>query len=128
MLVVDDECIIADSTAMILNQSGWEAIAVYDGNTAVEEAVRFLPQVVFSEVLMPGMNGVEASKKIGEILPDCKFILISGDIATAELVASVDPVGRALEVIPKPLRPESRMEMLRVIGSIYRGELLTYPH
>ena len=57
VLVADDERVIADTLAMILNQSGFEARAVYSGERALEIALEFKPDMLISDVIMSGMNG-----------------------------------------------------------------------
>src|SRR5207253_7288263 len=56
-LVVDDERVIADSLATILNQAGFDASAVYTGTSAVEESRKSKPDLVISDVIMPDMKG-----------------------------------------------------------------------
>ena len=59
VLVVDDECSVADTLALILNRSGHESIAVYSAAEAVSVAGSFKPHALLSDVMMPGMNGFE---------------------------------------------------------------------
>jgi len=58
VLVADDERVIADTLAIILNQSGFEATAVYNGEKAVETARTLRPDMVISDVIMTDMNGI----------------------------------------------------------------------
>jgi CheY-like chemotaxis protein len=67
VLVVDDECVIADTLAIILNQHGFEASAAYNGIEAVEQAHRLRPDVIICDVIMPNMNGIEAAILVREI-------------------------------------------------------------
>src|ERR1035437_5471062 len=78
VLIVDDECVIADSLALILNQNGFDATAVYSGEAAVETAVTFNPDVLISDVVMGEMNGIELALRVSVLLPGCRVILISG--------------------------------------------------
>ena len=68
-LVVDDEQVIADTLAIILNQAGFDASAVYTGNGAVQAAKQRRPALVISDVIMPDMNGIEAAIQIRSFLP-----------------------------------------------------------
>jgi CheY-like chemotaxis protein len=61
VLVVDDEHVIADTLAIILNQSGFDASAVYSGTDAVERARRTTPDLVITDVFMPDLNGIQAA-------------------------------------------------------------------
>jgi CheY-like chemotaxis protein len=87
VLVADDERIIADTLALILNNSGYRAIAVYSGEQALQAAAESTPHVLISDVVMGGMNGIEAALAILRICPQCHVILFSGQAVTADLVA-----------------------------------------
>src|ERR1700758_4600583 len=85
VLVADDERVIADTLAIILNQSGFEATAVYSGEKAVETAKSLRPDMLISDVIMSDLNGIDAAIKIRGMLPSCKILLFSGQAATADL-------------------------------------------
>ncbi len=63
VLVADDERVIADTLALILNKSGFEATAVYSGEEAIETAKTLQPDVLISDVIMFGLNGIDAAIK-----------------------------------------------------------------
>src|SRR5579864_9093784 len=86
VLVVDDERVIADTLAIILNKAGFDASAIYTGSGAVESARKNRPDLVISDVFMPDMNGVEAAIQIRQMLPGCKILLFSGKAETADLL------------------------------------------
>ena len=86
VLVTDDERVIADTLALILNKSGFEATAVYTGEDAIKIARTFQPDVLISDVVMPGPNGVDAAMEIRKILPTCKILLLSGENSTADVL------------------------------------------
>ena len=60
VLVADDEQVIANTLAIILNQAGFEARAVYSGEKAIEALEEFQPDMLISDVIMTGMTGIEA--------------------------------------------------------------------
>src|SRR5438876_9511311 len=101
VLVVDDERVIADTLAIILNQSGYDASAVYTGTAAVERARSVRPDLVISDVIMPDMNGIDAAIKIRSLLPNCKILLFSGLVATAVLLESARIQGHEFEILAK---------------------------
>src|SRR5579871_4389483 len=86
VVIVDDEAIIADTLVQILQGEGFEAIAAYTGDSAVELALTQKADVVISDVVLPGMDGVEVGMKIRESLPACRIILFSGQAATLDLL------------------------------------------
>lgn len=113
VLVVDDERVIADTLAIILNQSGFDASAVYTGNGAVDEARRVKPDLIISDVIMPDMNGIEAAIHIRNFLPGCKILLFSGQAATADLLESARAKGHEFEILAKPVHPQDLLAKLR---------------
>ena len=58
VLVADDEQVIANTLAIILNQAGFEARAVYSGEKAIEALDIFHPDMLISDVIMTGMTGI----------------------------------------------------------------------
>lgn len=112
VLIVDDECVIADSLALILNQNGFDATAVYSGEAAVETAVTFNPDVLISDVVMGEMNGIELALRVSVLLPGCRVILISGNAATADLLHGAEAHGYHLEMLVKPVHPRVLLQCL----------------
>ena len=113
VLVVDDEHVIADTLAIILNQSGFDAAAVYTGTAAVERAKKEKPDLIISDVIMPDMNGIEAAIRIRQILPGCKILLFSGQAATADLLEKARLQGHEFEILAKPVHPQDLLAKLR---------------
>ena len=113
VLVVDDEHRIADTLAAILNQSGFDAFAVYTGISAVDRARELSPDLVISDVIMPDMNGIEAAILIRRMLPACKILLFSGQAATADLLERARTQGHEFEILAKPVHPQDLLAKLR---------------
>jgi len=113
VLVADDEKVIADTLAIILNQNGYDASAVYTGTAAVERARSIRPDLVISDVIMPDMNGIDAAIKIRGFLPGCKILLFSGQAATADLLEDARKRGHEFEILAKPVHPQDLLQKLR---------------
>jgi CheY-like chemotaxis protein len=111
--VVDDEPIIADTLVNILEGEGHDALAVSHGESAIRWAKMVLPDAVISDVIMPGMDGIEAAKAIMQLLPNCRIILFSGQTAGIDLLAKARAEGYLFEVLPKPINPEKLLEKLK---------------
>lgn len=113
VLVVDDERVIADTLAMILNQSGFEARPVYSGEKAVELAADFLPDMLISDVIMADLNGIDAAIRMRAMLPRIKILLFSGQAATADLLEKARAQGYEFEILAKPVHPQDLLSRLR---------------
>jgi CheY-like chemotaxis protein len=113
VLVADDERVIADTLAMILNQSGFDAKAVYSGEKAVEIAPVWMPDMLISDVIMADLTGIDAAIKIRAILPKIKILLFSGQAATADLLEKARVQGYEFEILAKPVHPQDLLTKLR---------------
>jgi CheY-like chemotaxis protein len=113
VLVADDESVIADTLSMILNQSGFEARAVYSGERALELAVSFAPDMLISDVIMADLNGIDAAIQVRALLPGIKVLLFSGQAATADLLEKARAQGYEFEILAKPVHPQDLLNKLR---------------
>jgi CheY-like chemotaxis protein len=113
VLVADDERVIADTLAMILNQSGFEARAVYSGEKAIESVTTFVPDMLISDVIMADLNGIDAAIRIRALLPGIKVLLFSGQAATADLLEKARANGHEFEILAKPVHPQDLLNKLR---------------
>lgn len=116
-LVIDDEKFVADSLAMILEGDGHEAAAVYDGSSALERIKSFTPDCVISDVIMPGLNGIEVCSAIERKHPKCRILLFSGQASTGELIEKARGQGHMWEVLPKPIDPEELLAKVVSLGA-----------
>jgi CheY-like chemotaxis protein len=113
VLVVDDEQVIADSLAMILNQCGFETRAVYGGEKALELAATFRPDMLITDVIMDDLNGIDAAIRMRQMLPGIKILLFSGQAATADLLEKARHQGYEFEILAKPVHPQDLLNRLR---------------
>jgi DNA-binding response OmpR family regulator len=113
VLVVDDERVIADTLAMILNQSGFDARAVYSGEKAVEMAASFAPDMLITDVIMADLNGIDAAIMIRALRPGIKILLFSGQAATADLLEKARGRGYEFEILAKPVHPQDLLSRLK---------------
>ncbi len=124
VLVVDDESAIADSLAKILCLSGFPAIAAYDGNSALETALLKPPELLITDVVLPGMNGVELAITVKRVFPDCKILLFSGQASTGDLLATAHRDGHRFTLLNKPVPPQ---ELLTMVAENLNGIRVGHP-
>jgi CheY-like chemotaxis protein len=118
VLVVDDEHLIADTLALILNLKGFETRAAYSGEQAIEAAKTLKPHLLLSDVMMREMGGIEAAIEISRLLPRCHIVLFSGQASTVDLLKKAGESGHAWDVWQKPLHPTTLVERLNHIRSM----------
>ena len=117
IIVVDDERSIADSVAEIVGGAGYEVRTAYTGPEAVTAAGNFDPNLLLTDVLMPGMNGFELALLVKQACPSCRLILFSGQAATAALALrfaqEFTSRGFNFILLPKPIHPARLLEKLQ---------------
>lgn len=113
VLVVDDEHIIAWSLCAILELNGFEARAAYDGKEALEMARSFRPDFLLSDVVMPGLDGVQTAIAIREFLPRCVVLFLSGQEGTLDRLARARSRGQQFDLALKPMHPPELLAMMR---------------
>ena len=119
VIVLDDEHLIANTLAIILNNAGFEARAAFSGEQALELLESFQPDLLIADVVMPGMTGIEAAIATRNKLPRCNILLFSGQAVTADLLAQASTQGHEFEILAKPVHPSDLLAKLRVSNIFY---------
>ena len=117
VLVVDDEPVIVESLAEILEGAGYSVWVATSGDQALRTADEARPDILLSDVLMPGMNGFELALQVKERFPECRLMLFSGQASTAQLAQEASGtftrLGYRYELLPKPLHPNALLQRLQ---------------
>jgi len=110
VLIVDDERIIADTLSIILSRSGYTTMTAYDGLAGLEIARNSTPDLIISDVVMPGMTGVELAITVTQTIPTCKILLFSGQAATVDLLEQARNAGHNFTTLTKPVHPTDMLK------------------
>jgi CheY-like chemotaxis protein len=113
ILIVDDERCIVDTLTEILEMAGFHVMAAYDGREAVETAVKFRPDYLLSDVLMPKMNGVELAIAVSKMFPAARILLFSGQTGISEILVDAQKRGFVFDLVAKPIHPLKLIEHLK---------------
>jgi CheY-like chemotaxis protein len=117
VLVVDDERLLADTTADILRGAGFHAKTAYDGWAALETARSFRPDYLVTDIVMPMLNGVELAIAITKMFPATKILLFSGQAGIIDIVQESRLQGYEFPLLAKPVHPLRLIERLKNLKS-----------
>ncbi|KPL14033.1 hypothetical protein AMJ74_04145 [candidate division WOR_3 bacterium SM1_77] len=109
ILIIDDEKAICDSCSQVLTGEKYLVEVSQDGSSGLQKIDDFKPDVVFIDLIMPGLSGDEVIPRVLEKDPCIMPIVITGYATIERAVASMK-LG-AYDFLPKPFTPEQ----LRVI-------------
>jgi two-component system nitrogen regulation response regulator NtrX len=111
ILIIDDEQGIRAALGQLLEFEGYEVKAVANAVDGIAEYQRFSPHLVFLDVKMAGIDGIEALKKIKEFDPGAVVVMISGH-ATIQTAVEATQLG-AYDILEKPLDTDRILVTLR---------------
>ena len=113
IMVVDDEQGLVTTLAGILEDEGYDVIGVNDGNQAIALAKESPFALIFMDVKMPGINGVEAFREIKKTSPDSVVVMMTG-FSVEELVKDALEEG-AYAVIHKPFEVGQILDIVQSV-------------
>lgn len=80
ILVVDDEITFRELMKEVLDELNVHSLFAEDGKEGIEVFKREKPEVIFTDFLMPGMNGLKMSETIQRIDPDTPIIILTASL------------------------------------------------
>ena len=101
VLVVDDDAATRDGLTALLESWGYHALAVSNGQAALQSCNQDLPHAIVSDLMMPGMNGLQFIEALHERVHRVAIIMLTGQ-ATIETAVQAIKLG-AYDYLPKPL-------------------------
>ena len=118
VLVVEDEPAVRDVTVKVLRRAGWDVVLVGTGDEALAAVdTRAQPfDAVLSDVVMPGMSGIELAGRILDRLPGTRIVLLSG--YTAETLDLGRVVERGVRFVPKPVASRALLAALEAEDAV----------
>jgi DNA-binding NtrC family response regulator len=104
ILVIDDDAVVGRSFDRVLTEKGYEVSTALNGEDALRDMENTEYDVVFTDIKMPGMDGIEVAERIKERCPWTPVVVITG-YGTTENEAKASVLGVS-GFVRKPLTPE----------------------
>lgn len=119
ILLVDDHPMFRSGvTSVLRQQSDFELVGeANDGEEALEKAKELMPDVILMDVYMPGMDGLEATRRIKEALPYVKIVMLTVSEEDKDLFEAIK--AGAHGYLLKNIEPEA---FFRALRAAFRGE------
>lgn len=109
-LIIDDEQSICEALAGVLSDEGWGTVTADNGRAGMIEFKLHQPDIVFLDVWMPGIDGIETLQNLKEMHPGVPIIVMSGH-GTIETAVRATRLG-AWDYIEKPMSIEKILPLL----------------
>ena len=110
ILLIDDEEVVLDSCAAILEGSEYVVATARSGAEGLEQVAAFDPDLVFLDLKMPGMSGMEVLEALRALDPTIVCVVFTG---FATIAAAVEAMQRgARDFLPKPFTPDEFRSMI----------------
>ncbi len=124
LLLADDHAVVRSGLRMLLEaQPDMEIVAeAENGRETIDKVLAFQPDIVLMDIEMPGMNGIEATRKIKEESPETAVLALTmyeDDQYFFEMLKA-----GAAGYIPKRAAPDA---LVNAIRTVKKGEVFLYP-
>jgi two-component system response regulator MtrA len=110
ILVVDDDPAISEMLTMVLQGEGFDTVAVGDGEHAVTAAREQHPDLILLDLMLPGMNGIDACRAIREF-STVPIVMLTARTDTVDVVLGLE--SGADDYVPKPFKPKELVARVR---------------
>ena len=116
VLVCDDAIFMRTMITDILSQAGYDIVGEAEsGAQAVQRYRDLRPDLVTMDIVMPELNGIEATRQLAEAAPDAKILMCSAMGQQALVVEAIQ--AGAKDFVVKPFQPSRVLEAVqRVLG------------
>jgi two-component system sensor histidine kinase/response regulator len=104
ILIIDDEEVVLDSCTRILKSSAYKLATATNGRLGLDMVKEFQPDLIYVDLKMPGISGIEVIEKIRDNDPTIVVIVITGFATVSSAVEAMK--NGAYDFLPKPFTPD----------------------
>jgi len=118
LLVEDNELFRRLLSSLLQNAPDIQTVGrLSDGLEAVAQAKELQPDLILLDIGLPGINGLEAARRIRQVCPNTKILFVTQE-ASGDLVQEAFTIGASGYVV----KTDAGSELLEAIGTVLRGE------
>ena len=119
ILVVDDEPLVAQTLGLIFARQGFEVTAVHGAEQALLAAANLAPDLLLTDIDMPGTDGVALMTEFSRLYPACPILVLTGFYAALGRVHDcAETLAQPVSIVTKPCQPT---DLLRTAGQMLRS-------
>jgi NarL family two-component system response regulator LiaR len=124
VLVADDHAIVRKGIcALLATEPRIEVVGeARDGNDAIAAAQRLQPDVILMDIVMPGVDGLEATRRLADSQPQVRILVLTSFAGDDKIFPAIR--AGALGYLLKDSGPE---ELVHAIQQVHRGESSLHP-
>ncbi len=121
ILIIDDEEVVLDSCTRILKSGAYKIATATNGRLGLDLVKEFQPDLIYVDLKMPGISGMEVIEKIRDTDPTIVVIVITGFATVSSAVEAMK--NGAYDFLPKPFTPDE-FRLITQRGLDKRGLIL----
>jgi two-component system chemotaxis response regulator CheY len=117
IMIVDDSILIRNEIGKILEGTDYEVVCqCRSGEEALETYEKIMPDIVTMDIILPGIDGLETSKRILNKHPDAGIVIISSLVYDKTLQV-VQEMGATIPFVFKPINKSFFIESLKKVST-----------
>jgi NarL family two-component system response regulator LiaR len=118
VLVIDDQVIVREGISLLLSQVEGIEVAgeAGDGQQAVAQALALRPDVILMDLVMPGLNGIEATRQITAGWQDARVLVLTSYAGDDKVIPAIEAGARGFL-----LKDSSPADLIRAIRHVHEG-------
>lgn len=120
ILIIDDDVDIIELMKNRLQQHGYEVASSNDGDSGVQKAVHFLPDLIIMDVMMPNLSGGEAvqllkSNPLTQRIPIIFFTALATSLSDDTELPQINVHGQLYPALSKPFDPNKLLSAIKLL-------------
>lgn len=112
ILVIEDDAVVANTTALYLREDGFEVVTAYDGNTGLKLATAGDVSLIVLDLMIPGISGIEICRRV-RMSSAVPILMLTARVSEEDRLTGFD--AGADDYVPKPFSPREIVARARAL-------------